>query len=537
MKLTRLFVPLASGAAALSMILIPAGGAYASVPNANYGFDGNANLVVGGGSTTLYKVVQGLATLYDDTASCATNNSNYNAASLSGATAYPQSSPAFNQCAPATQTYSGTSAGGNYDGDTVTVAAADGSSTGIASLNGDHSGTAGTFAYEGTNASIATSGDPNGVTYGSTTLSNGFGTVDFGFSSRAAKTSGGNCTGTNPTTGAAGDELQCDTFWGVAADGVEVFTWGDASGTTNLGSSSGLTASDLYGIYTCAYTTWGSLPDYNSSVMPPAAAPIVPWSMNSTSGTYADFDNYVSANDGSNGTLTVDQDAGTYTGGTSTTGPQPATGKCVRELASSAQPFPLENDVKPILTDVQTNQGGLDYSDVDSTNNPQNWIWFGSFGLLNAYSYLSSPSLFGEQFFTEPVPLGGTLPSTSLILAGTYPAERILSLVTLKTDADCPIVSGKCNLSGGPTNDNGTTDLNVTGGTSGKSGAVREFIRFVCRNKAENTYNTTSSAPIDPYTGISDYTEIGATISSSGFTLIPSSLRSTGSNCDVISKG
>jgi hypothetical protein len=474
-----------------------------------------------------------------------TNNSTYNAANTGSATPYPQSSPAFNQCSPNSQTYSGVSAGGNYDGDTVAIASPNGSSTGIASLNGDHGGTQATYAYEGSNQNLTTSGDPN-ATNGT---SNGYGTLDFAFSSRAAKTTGGNCALNNTTTGAANDELQCDTFWGIASDGVEVFTWGQTSSSGTVdntqlnGITDGLTAADLYNIYECKITTWGQLPEYAEAVskgdtVPPSAAPIVPWAMNSNSGTYADFNNYVSANDGTLGTMTADDQAAYYSGGTATS-PTPPTGKCARELAGS-NPLPLENDIKPLLTDVQNNQGGIS-TDAMSTNNPANWIWFGSFGLLSAYQYLSQPSLFGMQFSTFAAPINGTTPSTSNIGKGTYPIPRILSLVTKKTDADCPIVSGQCNLSsGGPTNGNGTLDMNVTGGSSGASGAIREFIRFVCRDSAEETYTTngvSGSAPVDPYTGATEINEIGAVISGSGFTLPPTAKRSPGSNCDVISAG
>jgi ABC-type phosphate transport system substrate-binding protein len=534
MKTRRILLPALGAAAALGVVLAPMGVATAAQPNGNYGFDGNANLVVGGGSTTVYKVVQGLATLYNDTTSCATNNSNYDSAS--SPQAYPQTgNGAFGQCLPTSQTYNGGSAGGNYDGDNISVAAPVGSSTGIASLNGSHSGAAGTFAYEGTNASIPTTGDANAQNG----LSNGYGSVDFAFSSRGPKTSGGNCNTANPTTGAAGDELQCDTFWGIAADGVEVFTWGSTVGgttdSTNIGNlSSGLTGSDLYNIYTCAYTTWGQLPEYNAAVaagdsVPPSTAPIVPWSMNSTSGTYADFETFVNSNDNGQPALVPDTDAGYYSGGSGSNPLPSSPTNCVRELSGS-NPLPLENDVKPILTDVQQNQGGLSTS-ATSTNNPANWVWFGSYGLLSAYPYLSSPSLFGNQYQTIAAPLNGTLPNTTDIGNGSYPALRILSLVTKKTDADCGSIS----------NDNGTTDLYVSGGSSGKAGAVREFIRFVCRTKTENTYTPASGgtafAPVDPYTGVADYNEIGTTITGSGFTLIPQSLRSTGSNCDVLSAG
>jgi ABC-type phosphate transport system substrate-binding protein len=555
----RLLVSAASLAAGVSMLFSAGGVATAATvstfPNSSYGFDGNANLIVGGGSTTVYKIAQGFADLYNSTASCSTNNASYNPTEGSPA-AYPQTSPAFNQCDPTSQTYSGVDAGGNYDGDTVAIAASVGSSTGIASLNGDHAGAAGTYAYEGTNADIPTTGDPNAQNG----LSNGYGTVNFGLSSRAAKTSGGNCNTPNPTTGAAGDELQCDTFWGVAADGVQVFSWGSTVGTSsdttqlansNLAPSTGvqgLTAADLDNIWECKYTTWGQIPGYTPNAStPPADAPIVPWSMNSNSGTYADFNNFVTANDGQTTAFTMDDHVAEYSAtnpGGSASSPTPPTGACAREL-TGANPLPLENDIKPLLTDVENNQGGLNQNPL-STNNPANWIWAGSNGLLSAYTYLSQPSLFGNQYNTNAIPVttgtgNGQVPTTTNVGNGSYPIPRILSLVTTKADADCPIKAGVCNLTmGAPVNANGTTDANVLGPTSGAGGAVREFVRFVCRDKAETTFTANGevqSSPTDPYTGVSDLTEISNVLSASGFTLPPTADRTPGSDCDVQSIG
>jgi ABC-type phosphate transport system substrate-binding protein len=553
----RFLATAASLVAGVSMLISGGGGvasAATTVPNSTYGFDGNAHLIVGAGSTTVYKIAQGLADLYNSSASCATNNASYDPAGTAPV-AYPQSSPAFNQCDPTTQIYSGVSAGGNYDGDTVAIAAPAGSSSGIAALNGSHSGASNTFAYEGTNANIPTTGDPNSVNG----LSNGYGTPDFALSSRAAKTTGGNCT--PATAGGAADELTCDTFWGVAADGVQVFTWGSTVGGTTdntvignstiaPGGATGLTAADLYNIWHCTYATWGQIPGYVATGSnPPADAPIVPWSMNSNSGTYSDFDNFVTANDdqpAGSPAFTMDDDAGQYTGLT-TSDPTPAGGKCDRELTGT-NPLPLENDIKPLLTDVENNQGGLNQN-LTSTNNPANWIWAGSNGLLTAYTYLSQPSLFGNQYSTSAAPVtagtsNGVTPSTANIGNNTYPIPRILSIVTPKADADCPESTTKantCDLTVQATeNANGTVDANVLGATGGAGGAVREFVRFVCRDSAESTFTADGikqASPTDPYTGLSDLSEIGTVISGSGFTLPPTSLRTPGSNCDVQSFG
>jgi hypothetical protein len=559
----------ATGAASLGLLISATGAASAATPatfpNSGYGFDGNANLIVGGGSTTLFKMMQSLATLWEDTSSCTTNNSVYNAA---GATpvAYPQSAPAFNQCTVVSggQSYAGGLAGGDYDGDTVAIATSAGSSTGIASLNGSHSGNSATYAYVGTNSNLPTTGDPNAQNG----ESNGYGTVDFALSSRGPKTSGGNCPTANPNSGKAGDELQCDTFWGIAADGVEVFTFDASSGAyntgaTNSGGTGGFSAQDLYNIYTCnvvasggaGANTWGALPEWqavnsaylsaNSSAtsdpnLPAANAPIVPYSINSTSGTLGDFENYINANvPAANSAFNPDN----YS--------------CARELAGGL--LPLENDVKPLITDAQNNAftppaypsgttspyaanatypAGITTT-ATSPQNPINWLWFGSSGLLSQFPYLSGGTVSGVTFSTGSVPIAsssetsdGLNPNTGDINSGTYPIGRVLSVVTPKAFADCPVTNSVCNFTAtpGPTNGNGVADLNVTGATSGRGGAVREFIRFLCRK-------TASLEPTDPYTGANTLSEIGTDIAASGFTTLPVAEKSSGSSCDVQSVG
>ena len=387
-----------------------------------------------------------------------------------------------------------------------------------------------------------------------------------------------------------------------------MFTFDSTDGTF---PAAGLTGTDLFNIWECNYTTWGQLPEYSTLTNPPpSTAPIVPWSMNTGSGTYADFNNYVAANDGGQA-FTADDKKGTY-GPTTSQNPSPTVaGQCDRELAAGT--LPLENDVKPLLQDVEQNYNGgagITTSNALSTNNPANWIWFGSNGLLSAYSYLSQPSLFGTQFNTAEVDLAGIKP-TSLTIGGnasgsvhaTYPAQRTLSIVTKRSDADCPAVtagtcvfnnahtdsvtltngsnqftdasatgadvgveitsttagfpapatvvsvaSGTVTISApftgttgaasvsyafGPLDGNGTTNLNVLGPTGGKGGAIREFVRLLCSTAAENT-------ALDPYTGSSLVSEVGAVISGSGFTLPPihsnestSFNRDANSDCDV----
>ena len=476
MKLKYLAAMLAAGT---GILMGPAGVASATVlgpelPNPSYGFDGNAHLIVGGGSTAVYKIAQGFADVWDSSQSCFTNNATADPAATPQS--YPQTGAgAFNQCTPAgtQQVFNGTNAGGNFDGDTVAIAAPQGSGTGIGSLNG-YDGGPGIFAYEGVNENLTTVHDHNALslpTYGSSRsdtvtlttglstftdasavatdvgepvtstasgfpanatvisvssgtvtvsgaftgttgtysvtfpnalsgqppgnqLSNGFGTVDFALSSRAAKTTKGECALSG--NGGANDELACDTVWGVAADGLQVFTWDSSVG--DLNAAGGLTATDLYNIWECNYTEWGQLPEYSTLVadgaanLPPSNAPIVPWSMSTQSGNYADFNSYVSANDGGL-SFTADDKKGTY-GPLTSNNPTPTTaGDCARDLSSSA--LPLANDIKPLIEDVELNYNGGSGPNTTnplSTNNPNNWIWFGSNGLPSPTRSCPSPT-------------------------------------------------------------------------------------------------------------------------------------------------
>jgi hypothetical protein len=591
----------ATGAISLGMVFATSGVASAAgptFPNSGYGFDGNAHLIVGAGSTTLFRMAQSLASLWEDTEACTTNYQSYNTAGSSSPYTYPQTSPAFNQCSPATgQTYAGDEAGGNFDADTVAIAEPAGSSTGIASLNGAHAATAGVYAYEGTNTNLATTGDPNGQDLGSgVEISNGYGTVDFDLSSRAAKTSGGNCATPDPNNGdVTGDELGCDTFWGIASDGVGVYTFDSSSGVFNSSATNpanvGLSAQDLFDIFDCTVTTWGDLPEWQAANaagyanLPPSAAPIVPWGMNSNSGTFGDFDAWIAKYaTGVPSGWTVDQGcdrALTTTGGT------------------ALGPYPLENDFKPLIVEAGTNEydsalytwptgtgdegspytsgetfpAGVTTTATTSPQDPANWIWFGSYGLLTEFPFTScagqtTPSCpaevstpTGAVSFTSGVnsvsdttASEGTAPSQTNIQGGTYPIERILSMVTTKADADCPLTTTttppSCDfatsVNPGPTNGNGETDFDVLGPTSGKGGAVREFIRFLCRPGTGTFAAGTNIAPADYYTGVtvsaSSATGTNGEINTnavetSGFRPVPISDRSTGSTCDVQSYG
>jgi hypothetical protein len=216
--------------------------------------------------------------------------------------------------------------------------------------------------------------------------------------------------------------------------------------------------------------------------------------MNSSSGTYATFNSYV-ASAGSAPGFDVDVHG--------------------RKLANNT--FPFENDIKPLL-----NNAPLSTSRT-SVDNPANWVWFGSFGVFSAFPFTSSAAISGTQHTAFAAAINGVLPSTSKIGLNTYPIGRTLYHVTRKQDAD--ISAGN-----GPTI-GGTHDLNVTGGTGGVGGAVREYTRWLCRPG-------TAQHSVDTFTGANLFSEITSAINSAGFTTVPAALRYTsdgGSRCQIIS--
>ena len=504
-----------------------------------------------------------------------------------------------------------------------------------------------------------------------TQTNDGYGTVDFDLSSRAAKTSGGNCDVPDPNNNmVVGDELACDTFWGVASDGVGVFTFDSTAGVFNSQPSNpasvGLSAQDLFDVFNCDVTEWGQLPEWQYASasgyanLPAATAPIVPWTMNSSSGTFGDFNSWIAANA-----------TGVPSGWTVNNG-------CDRELSTAgAAPLslPIENDFKPLVveagnnlynsalyswpatvtgtppfnasnpegspyTPAETFPAGVTTSAATSPQNPNNWIWFSSFGLLSQFPFLGNatvsttngPVTFnsgvnsvsntaalnttvaaGSNGATLSSLVGGALnvasttgfgatgdiivttssgtaelsytgttattfsgiaivtgtgtstvatgnavnsytpgsaPSSSDIQSGAYPILRILNIVTPKASADCPLTANVCNFlqtnNPGPTNGNGVADIDVTGATSGTGGAIREFVRFLCRVGTGSAAAGTNLAPVDPFTGatLSATTATGtngeintAAVEGSGFRPIPVSKRSPGSTCDVVSFG
>jgi hypothetical protein len=555
-------------------VTAPAASASTGAPT-GYNFDGTAHIVVGGGSDTTWRVLLNLSTDYNISPGCPNTP--------------PSSLPPNAQLDICTTPLPTTNTLGNYDHDTVSQAYPTGSSAGIAALNQDqgtvpeadcYSGgavvqglndptacgsasnarfvsdgatTAGSATLTSTTAGFSASdvgkavrGEtaiPSGETITSVTdsttavmsspaTSTASGVVleigaagpsiDFARSSRAAKTSGGNCVG--------GNELTCDTFWGFAEDGVQVDEFNDS---TCLGN---FTFADLLSIWNGTTTTWGALNSLDSGTNAlcvsgrSASDPIVPWGMNTASGTFATFQTFISASS-----------------------PVPSKAGTDQALHDSSSDFPFENDIKPIVNDV-ANFGipnpvggatactaGLS-SSLSSPCDPDNWLWWSSFGVFNVFSYESSFTVGGTTVTAFPADVNGKIPSKTNIFAGTYSMDRTLYHVTKKADATCPLNGSVCNFTGnpGPAIGSGTTacgsgttgascDLNVIGapGADGVSGAVAEFTRFLCRPNA-------ADQAIDPFTGVNYDSVITNDIGGSGFTKVPTTLATAGSRCHVV---
>ena len=563
-----------------------------------YGFDGNANLAAGGGSDTTYLVIQNLSNLWNlaqdnGAALCSTNKSPH---AFTPGSAYPpsdsSSTAAIAQCSPATQTF----APSNYDADVIVDGPVAGSGAGIASLNGDNGGTSGVYPYEGVNSNVGTS-DTGG-------FSNGFGVPDFARSSRAPAINKGNCdktgvTGTNIGSN-VNDELACDTFWGYAEDGVQMTVF---NSTAALSPTISLSATQIDGIYNCTITDWNQI---DSRI--PAGTPIVPWAMNSNSGTYGTFNSYIQTA-ASDSAFKADNNVPFSSSAPLSGNGAISTSKgCVRELGneSGVTGFngqagvlsgnglnPLENDIKGFVNDANnfpdtrpvSAGGGATFglsTSATSTQNPANWIWFSSFGVLSTFPFTSaeahpipgSNSTIDVSSAPTNITVGASSigPSGSNIFLNKYPINRTLFHVTRKSDADCPLnpniaitaslntkvcdfttntgaTTPYCNAT---TNPNGGSELNVitnldsftvsttSGGlactaytqtaTTGSSGAVREFTRWLCRS-------STDATGTNPFNGDSWSTDIASGIHSAGFQLVPTTLRSPGSSCSVFSRG
>ncbi len=439
-------------------------------PPTGYGDDGRADIVVGGGSDTTYRAMVGLTDLYNGAGGCTVNTA---------------VGPDLNTCVYSTNAADPPDKAslGNYDHDTIAQANPTGSGAGVASLN-NFPGAAASVTYNGAN-----------------------GNVDFARSSGGPKTTGGKISG--------GNELAGDTFWGYSQDGIEVMAFENRGTQLQTVGGSALTPNELFHIWNCDFTRWAQVPSLGITAGSATDGPIVPWGMNASSGTYSTFNSYLISAGGAPANWAANGQA------------------CVRFPGATQSTASIENDIKPNFNSVPP--ASLTTTDGESINNPNNWIWWGSYGELSSFSYKSNyqyPVGTGNTWNALPVPVNGILPSTSRILANTYPIGRTLYHVTKNTDADCPGAANPgdaCAFSAnpGPTLPSGSgTDLNVIGAAGGKGGAVREFTRWLCRSGS-------AAQAIDPYTGKNYAGEIATAINNAGFTVVPAALRSAGSACAV----
>jgi ABC-type phosphate transport system substrate-binding protein len=420
----------AVGAAALAVPLLAI--SPASAAPTDYSWDGSAHIITGGGSDTTYKAMVGITTVYDGAPGCAVTTA---------------SGVDLGDCAAAIPTPGNPGDGvnlGNAERDTVAEANPTGSGAGISAL-------------------------ANGTVYNGANNGHGNDRIAFARSSRAPKSTELN-NGSNSVTG-----------WGFAQDGVQITVFNQLGQyLNNPGSPIGgaLTFNDLWAIYDCQVSNWNeidgrtvgghTLSDLNIAPGSALDGPIVPWGMNSASGTYGTFSTFVQ-NGASPTDSTFDPNAHHVTGGTSPT--------CVQSLNNNdGSHYPLENDIKGITGDYNATTGrGAPVADSSGTHNdvhnPKNWIWWDSYGEMSTFPYKSAQTVGGVAIQSYPGPINGVLPSTGNIGGNSYPMGRTLYHVTLKSQADCPHASvgdDTCAFGAnpGPTVTGGVADLGVVGPTN-----------------------------------------------------------------------
>ena len=279
-------------------------------------------------------------------------------------------------------------------------------------------------------------------------------------------------------------ELLDRTFWGFGRDGIVVTTFGSRAGYS-------LTKQNLFDIFTCNPAANGGLGSDDWSDFGLPAGPIIPWDMNSASGTRASFiTTYLG-----NGAAPI----------------IPAT--CLRKLTTGIAPF--ENDVKPLLAD-----NGPDGTANNADDDESNFIWWQSFGNFQTYPFTTGaiPAGAAARVDANPVTVDGIDASNATISGGTYPIGRTLFHVTREIDADCNTTVGTEGVC--------TTGPIVSGTTLGKGGAVRGFTEFLCRT-------SNAQQQVNPVTGRGYRSEIVSALQVEGFSQVPTGLRTAGYACQV----
>jgi hypothetical protein len=548
------------------MLAVPAGAVTGFPINGNndYGFDGQPHVIVGGGSDTTYAAQLAISQLWmrSSLSGCGPLHVAGGGGNLANGS--------LNECVSNTDNDKNL---GNYQGDTIAQANAAGSGAGMRSLVGYDGKTGGLdpspTRYEGTVHPVPNYGaDHSCIT--PTTNEN----VDFARSSSGPKTSNSDRVPT--TCGTVGNDLAAMTFWGFARDAITFIAFNNRA--TQLRSSAfiatgGITPTDMRKIYDCTYTHWSQVPGL-SAVPGFVDGPIVPWTMNNASGTRATGTTFLTTATGADpswvaatsGNFPVfDQATGSASGA--------GTGPCTQYLGTSTATGdsadfnrkPLENDVKQLVHNFDTAglpgdpAGGLGLStNANSKQNPDNWIWFGSFGVFNAFAFTSKVNTGIVNNAANPgaitsvqagfLPINGIIPNPNRVFQDTVGANlgRTLFHVTRKVQADCPsvLVSGKpvCDFDQGgaafgPAIPGGNHDLKVLGPTGGVDGAVREYTRFLCRTNNDPNFPTNVEQGLDPLNGTSYDTLLSNAITAAGFTTLNGALASPGSRCQVLTSG
>ena len=588
-KLLKVAVGLAILLTMVAMAL-PAGAS----PPTGYGFDNTPHLVTVGGSDTTYYMMNTLTTVYNRSLGCQVVTSGVNANKCvvpspnnpepnSGLGDYQRDTLAnlnptgssfgvlsmldssctvhYNGATPKSYTGSQRSVndGVTTNGSaTVTSAAANFSAADIGqpiSGTGIPSGTVILNVVNATTVTMSANATADGTNI----------TLTIGTNGNVTCTNVDTARSSRPPTGS---ELPTVTGWGYAWDGLQVLTFdpptsyalsapvtcdpGDGGthpvvtaspqqrgtyGACKFANhtwrpSQQLTFQDLFKIYNCDYRHWSDIP--NSGITPgsPDDGPIVPWTMNSSSGTYVTFRDFVrTPSDGSPNQPTFDPNSKKvdYISGTVDAN------HCVRQLHNngSGATEPLENDVKPLFKDVTIS------TSPTSVDNPVNWFWWGSFGDMGNFPYKSNFATDTNNpatttYLARPLPVDGKLISGASVAstnpALAWPMTRVLYQITKDSDATCPVVSGVCNFSTttGPVLPAplAGNDINVPGAANGQTGAVREFLRFLCRPR--------TISGTDPFTGSNNSAEINGGIIGAGFQTIPITQQSPGSPCHVV---
>jgi hypothetical protein len=319
---------------------------------------------------------------------------------------------------------------------------------------------------------------------------------------------------------------------------------------------------------------------------------VVPWGIQSSSGTFASFNNWVIANtiagpqwtmnsaacdrmlqpdnkfplendikplindpqarvDGTGGTGTVAYGNGVSTINDSnlTPGPNPPAGiengrvvtgagipPCtyVRNADPVAGTFTLSstpNVTTPVVTSATGTSvtiGGITTC-AGAPDNPEDWMWQGSIGNFSAFNFLVNYTRSGTMYAAIQARINGVLGGAANVLDRSWPISRNIWHVTRKADADCVKTAGACDFPGHP----GPALPN--GGNdlnvTGATSGVRGAVREFTRALCRQG---TAQQGVDPYTGQNFDKAITSAINGAGFTVIDPLLpRTPGSRCIV----